>query len=98
MNSLDSRRAEGARQSAAPQSAVWPGSSVQTLPTDPQGTLVGRVWNPDVNGPSPVVVRAGRVFDISASFPTVRDLCEQEDPGEVAAATSGSFVGTFGLS
>jgi fumarylacetoacetate (FAA) hydrolase family protein len=41
------------------------------LPTDwPPGCLVGRVWRPEVAGPSVVVVRPDGVFDISESFPT----------------------------
>jgi fumarylacetoacetate (FAA) hydrolase family protein len=49
------------------------------LPTDsPQGCLVGRVWRPDVQGPSVVVVRDGALLDISEAFPTMCDLCEAE--------------------
>jgi fumarylacetoacetate (FAA) hydrolase family protein len=55
------------------------------LPADgTAGTLVGRVWRPDVDGPSVVAVRAGGVFDISRDFPTMRDLCEA--PAEAATA------------
>jgi len=56
------------------------------LPADgTAGTLVGRVWRPDVDGPSVVAVRAGGVFDISRDFPTMRDLCE----APAGAATAG---------
>src|SRR6201989_1110601 len=58
-----------------------------TLPTDATaGTLVGRVWRPDVAGPSVVAVRHDGVFDISRAFPTMRDLWEAADPAAVAAA------------
>ena len=40
------------------------------LPDDSaQAALAGRVWRPDVAGPSVVAVRDGDLFDISASFP-----------------------------
>ena len=48
-----------------------------TLPDDGfAGALAARVWRPEVNGPSVVAVREDGVFDISAAFPTMRDLCE----------------------
>ena len=59
-----------------------------TLPTDSTaGTLVGRVWRPELGGPSVVAIRADGVFDISRSFATMRDLCESPDP---AAAVAGA--------
>jgi fumarylacetoacetate (FAA) hydrolase family protein len=51
------------------------------------GALAGRIWRPNVDGPSVVAVRADGVFDVSAAFPTMRDLCETADP---AAALSGA--------
>ena len=51
------------------------------LPDDgAKGTLVGRVWRPDVAGPAVVAVRADGVFDITSTFSTVCSLCEQDDP------------------
>src|SRR5436190_14667547 len=69
--------------------------SVQsTLPTDSTaGTLVGRVWRPDVSGPSVVAVRPDGVFDVSRSFATMRDLCETPDPAAGAAAAKGERIG-----
>jgi fumarylacetoacetate (FAA) hydrolase family protein len=58
-----------------------------TLPADGGATLVGRVWRPDMEGPSVVAVRGGRVHDITGLAPTMRDLCEMADPA--AAARSG---------
>ena len=50
--------------------ALDPGS---TLPRDGDaGTLVGRVWRPDRDGPSVVVARDGALHDISAAAPTDR--------------------------
>ncbi|RKN43930.1 fumarylacetoacetate hydrolase family protein [Streptomyces hoynatensis] len=66
----------------------------ETLPEDgTAGTLLARVWNPAVGGPSPAAVRAEGVFDVSASFPTVAELCEQEDPAAALAAAPGVLVG-----
>jgi fumarylacetoacetate (FAA) hydrolase family protein len=66
------------------------------LPTDwPQGCLVGRVWRPDVQGPSVVVVRDEAVLDISEKFPTMRDLCEAQKPAASVAALSGQPIGTL---
>jgi fumarylacetoacetate (FAA) hydrolase family protein len=64
-----------------------------TLPTDAtSGTLVGRVWRPELGGPSIVVLRADGVYDISRSYPTMRDLCEAPDP---AAAVAGAQADRF---
>ena len=66
-----------------------------TLPADgTAGTLVGRVWRPDVQGPSVVAVRADNVYDISRSFPTMRDLGETGDPASSVAAARGERIGT----
>jgi fumarylacetoacetate (FAA) hydrolase family protein len=65
-----------------------------TLPTDATaGTLVGRVWRPELGGPSVVAVRADGVFDISRSFATVRDLAESLDP---AASVAGAHADRIG--
>src|SRR5881396_384734 len=64
-----------------------------TLPTDSTaGTLVGRVWRPELAGPSVVAARADGVFDIARSYPTMRDLCEAPDP---AAAVAGAHADRF---
>jgi fumarylacetoacetate (FAA) hydrolase family protein len=43
-----------------------------TLPAD--ATLAGRIWRPDIEGSSVVAIRADGVFDVTKSFPTMRDL------------------------
>src|ERR1700753_4197073 len=64
------------------------------LPDDgARGTLVGRVWRPDVGGPAVVAVRADGVFDVTASFSTVRALCEQDDPAGALRAATGDRIG-----
>jgi fumarylacetoacetate (FAA) hydrolase family protein len=68
-------------------------SAANTLPADgTAGTLVGRVWRPDVDGPSVVVVRADGVFDVSREVPTMRDLCEVPQP-VAAIAAAGERIG-----
>jgi fumarylacetoacetate (FAA) hydrolase family protein len=64
------------------------------LPVDgAKGTLVGRVWRPELGGPAIIVVRDGGVHDISRTFPTMRDLCEAEDPAAAVAAAQSEKIG-----
>ncbi|HEY6935190.1 MAG TPA: fumarylacetoacetate hydrolase family protein [Marmoricola sp.] len=64
-----------------------------TLPADGcAGTLVGRVWDPEVAGPSPVVVLDDGVHELSAAYPTVRDLCEEPAPAEAARKAAGRRI------
>jgi fumarylacetoacetate (FAA) hydrolase family protein len=66
----------------------------QTLPADGTvGTLIGRVWRPDADGPSVVAVRHDGVYDLCAAFATVRDLCEAPDPAAAVAAAAGERIG-----
>lgn len=66
------------------------------LPEDAAvAALAGRVWRPDVCGPSVVAVHHGEVIDVSASFPTMRDLCEARDPPAALGAASGEVIGDF---
>ena len=65
-----------------------------TLPTDgTNGTLLGRVWRPDVEGPSMVALRADGCYDVSRAFPTVRDLCEARSPAAAIASAKGERIG-----
>jgi fumarylacetoacetate (FAA) hydrolase family protein len=65
-----------------------------TLPTNSTaGTLVGRVFRPELGGPSVVAIRPDGVFDVSRSFPTMRDLCESPDPAAGVAAAQGDRIG-----
>jgi fumarylacetoacetate (FAA) hydrolase family protein len=65
-----------------------------TLPQDAaEATLAGRIWRPDLDGPSVVAVRDGVVFDVSRSFPTMRDLCESDDPAEALRNVDGEIMG-----
>jgi fumarylacetoacetate (FAA) hydrolase family protein len=68
-----------------------------TLPTDaPRAALAGRIFRPDRAGPSVVAVRDGGLVDISARFPTMRDLCESDDPAAALRAAEGEFVAPLG--
>ncbi|MEV6793159.1 fumarylacetoacetate hydrolase family protein [Streptomyces sp. NPDC051320] len=69
----------------------WPDAAT-TLPGDgTEGALVGRVWRPGI-GPSVVAVRESGVHDVTASFPTVRDLCETPDPAAQLRAADGERI------
>lgn len=65
------------------------------LPAD--GLFVGRIWRPDTNGPSVVVRRRERLFDItSSSIPTMQALLEADDAAAAAASAEGRDVGEVG--
>jgi fumarylacetoacetate (FAA) hydrolase family protein len=67
-----------------------------TLPVDGlAGALVGRAWRPELGGPSVIAIREDGVFDISATFPTMRDLCEAESPAAGLRAAKGERVGAL---
>lgn len=67
------------------------------LPEDfAKAALAGRVWRPDADGPSVVAVRADGVFDISVQFPTIRDLCEEDDPAAALRRAGGEKLGELG--
>jgi fumarylacetoacetate (FAA) hydrolase family protein len=66
------------------------------LPADRYaGALAARVWRGDVNGPSVVAIRESGVFDVSATFPTMRDLCEAPSPAEALRAAEGPRIGAL---
>jgi fumarylacetoacetate (FAA) hydrolase family protein len=65
-----------------------------TLPADAErAALAGRVWRPDLGGPSIVTLRGEELVDVTASFATMRDLCETADPAAALRAASGDSVG-----
>ncbi|MGH1589084.1 fumarylacetoacetate hydrolase family protein [Methylobacterium phyllosphaerae] len=73
----------------------------EILPADGcRGALVGRVWRPDVQGPSVVAIRAdesgtARAIDVTRGVPTVSDLCEMHDPAAALRAASGEDLGSL---
>jgi fumarylacetoacetate (FAA) hydrolase family protein len=71
-------------------------SEAEILPDDGfAGALAARVWRPDVDGPCIAAIRAEGVFDISANFPTMRDLCESPSPAEALRAAEGQRLGAL---
>jgi fumarylacetoacetate (FAA) hydrolase family protein len=66
------------------------------LPDDAgAAALAGRVWRPDVAGPSVVALRDGALIDITTTFPTMRDLCEAPNPAAALRAATGETIGPF---
>jgi fumarylacetoacetate (FAA) hydrolase family protein len=64
------------------------------LPADTaDAALVARVWRPEFQGPSVAAIRADGVVDISASYPTVRDLCEAPGPAKSLRGAAGEPIG-----
>jgi fumarylacetoacetate (FAA) hydrolase family protein len=65
------------------------------VPADlPDALLVGRIWRTaPIDGPSVVVVRAGQVYDITASTPTTSDLFERVDLLAFARHVEGEALG-----
>ncbi len=68
-------------------------TAAATLPKDAaDAALAGRVWRPEHGGPAVVAIRAGGVFDISATAPTMRDLAETTDPAHLVRTAEGERV------
>lgn len=66
------------------------------LPQDiERALLVGRVWRKTGGheGPCVVIVRAGEVFDITASAPTTADLFERENIVQFVSTVAGESLG-----
>jgi len=69
-------------------------AAAAALPDDAaNAVLAGRVWRPDAAGPSVVAIRDGQAIDVSARFPTMRDLAETADPAAALLATAGESLG-----
>ncbi|NUO73709.1 MAG: fumarylacetoacetate hydrolase family protein [Frateuria sp.] len=67
--------------------------AAETLPADAaRALLVGRAWLPGV-GPVPVLVREGRLLDISSLAPTMSSLLERDDLARALHAASGPDLG-----
>jgi fumarylacetoacetate (FAA) hydrolase family protein len=72
-------------------------TSVHCLPADAdRAVLVGRAWLPDAEGPAPVVVRDGTLYDVSRIAATSSQLLELPDPvGAIESAGALPRVGTL---
>jgi fumarylacetoacetate (FAA) hydrolase family protein len=72
-------------------------TAATVLPEDRDAAvLVGRVWRPDADGPSVVVLRGDAVVDISSAVPTCSELMNGDDPLGVARSAMGETLGTVG--
>ncbi|MBX5197788.1 MULTISPECIES: fumarylacetoacetate hydrolase family protein [unclassified Rhizobium] len=59
------------------------------------GLFVGRIWNPEVGGPSVVTLRDGVLVDItSREAPTLSALLERQDAAAFVRAAGGKAVGS----
>lgn len=59
-----------------------------------KGILIGRASVPDVRHPLVVTVRDDGLYDItSRAAPTVRDICEMDDPAEYVRQAGGTRIG-----
>lgn len=74
----------------------WPGTAAEALPDDtPDATIVARVWDPAVQGPSVVAVHDGLAVDLSGAFATMSILTELPDPARAVAEADGPVLGAF---
>jgi fumarylacetoacetate (FAA) hydrolase family protein len=66
------------------------------LPLDhADATLAGRVFRPDVGGPSVVACRPDGVYDISKAFATMSQLAAAPDPAKALRGVEGERIGNF---
>jgi fumarylacetoacetate (FAA) hydrolase family protein len=66
------------------------------LPDDfAAAALMGRVWRPDLAGPSVVAIRQDGVFDITDDFPTASQLAAEADPASALRAARGERIGAL---
>jgi fumarylacetoacetate (FAA) hydrolase family protein len=68
-------------------------SAATSLPKEAGASLAGRVWLPQAEGPAVVKVAGGELQDITPTFATMRDLCEQADPANALRAAKGVSIG-----
>ncbi|KZD07280.1 fumarylacetoacetate hydrolase family protein [Oceanibaculum pacificum] len=67
---------------------------LDTLPEDADSaTLVGRAWLPAAAGPAVITLRAGRVHDVTAHWPTVSLLLAEADPAAALRRADGPDIG-----
>lgn len=72
----------------------WIGNAADILPEDAEAALlIGRVQLPE--GPAVVVLRGDELHDVTASFPTMRELTEQPDPVAAVRAAKGTLIGSL---
>lgn len=61
-----------------------------------EGIFIGRAQSPDRAYPQVVTIRDGEVLDITSDIaPTIRDICEMDDPAEYVASVAGRGIGAL---
>ncbi len=71
-------------------------SPTTALPADhTRASLIGRVFRPDLGGPSVVVLRGGILIDITSTFATISELCEHAGPAAALTHAKGTAIGPF---
>jgi len=65
------------------------------LPLDlpAEARLLGRIWRPELAGPSVVIVRDGALVDVTALAPTVADFLDADNPVAVFDQAEGEPLG-----
>jgi len=73
-----------------------PVTATACLPQDlGSALLVGRIWRGgEINGPCIVVVREGKIFDITARAPIMADLLDRSDLMEFVRSVQGENLGS----
>jgi fumarylacetoacetate (FAA) hydrolase family protein len=67
-----------------------------TLPIDhADAALAGRVWRPELGGPSVAAVRMDGVYDITVTAPTMTALCDMADPAATLRAAKGEHFSSL---
>jgi fumarylacetoacetate (FAA) hydrolase family protein len=73
---------------------TWFPNLTLAMPADGEdATLVGRVWQPCVAGPTPVLIEGENVRSLSATYPTMSDLLDAGHPARVARSAAGEVIG-----
>ena len=68
-------------------------TAAEVLPEDfGRGTFAGRVWRPEVAGPSVVRLDPDGVVDVTGTWATMRDLLEEPDPAAALRGAAGERV------
>ncbi|MDT3345007.1 fumarylacetoacetate hydrolase family protein [Microbacterium aquilitoris] len=69
-------------------------SPADALPVDhDRALLIGRVWDPAAGGPTPVLVTADEVRDLSGAFATVSALTAHPEPAAAVRAIDAPVIG-----
>ncbi|GAA1699158.1 fumarylacetoacetate hydrolase family protein [Microbacterium sediminicola] len=74
----------------------WMPPLEEALPDDADSALlVGRVWDPSAQGPTPIVVIDGRARSLARTFATVSALTEEAEVVSAARAGAGEDLGSI---